>query len=109
MKPWKIIAVAAFAIIAIALTTTTAFAYIGKQATNSPYGTYNPYGYGSYGSPQGPRGGMMRRSMGGMMGSGYSPYGGYQANPQQTPYGQQYGPWTSGYDGCPMRNGRSWP
>ena len=97
MKWWKIIAVAAFSVIGVALITATALAYMSRPAINSPYGTYNPYSYGSYGSVQGSRGGMM----GGMMGgSGYSPYGGYQAYPQQTPHGQQYG----GYGGCPMRN-----
>ena len=97
MKPWKIIAVAAFAVIGVALITTTAFAYMSRPATNNPYG--------SYGSAQGSRGGMM----GGMMGSGYSPYGGYQAYPQPTPNEQQNGPWTGGYSGCPMRSGRGWP
>ncbi len=89
MKTWKIIAVAAFAVIAVALVTATAFAYMGGQATYNPYAPYGP--------TQGPRGDMM--------GSGHSPYGGYQAYPQQTPYGQQYGPWTGGYGGCPIRNG----
>ncbi len=42
MKPWKIIAVAAFAVIIVALITTTAFAYMSRPATNNPYGTYNP-------------------------------------------------------------------
>jgi len=105
MKPWKIIAVAAFAVIIVALITTTAFAYMNRPATNNQYGTYNPYGYGSYGSAQEPRGGMM----GEIMGSRYSPYGGYQAYPQSTPNGQQNGPWTGGYGGCPMRSGQGWP
>lgn len=87
MKPWKIIAVAAFAVIGVALVTAAASAYMGGQTA------YNPY------APYGPGQGMR----GGMMGNGYSPNGGYQAYPQQTPYGQQYGPWTSGHGGCPMR------
>jgi len=105
MKAWKIVAVATFAVIGVALVTATAFAYMSRPAANDPYGNYNPYGYGSYGSPQGMRGGMR----GGMMGNGYSPYGGYQTYPQQAPYGQQYGPWTDGYSGCPMRNGWGGP
>ncbi len=93
MQTWKIIALAAVALVGVVLLTTSVFASMTRPAAN-PYGTYNSYG--SYGSPQGMRGGMM----GGRMGNGYSPYGGYSAYPQQTPYGQQYG----GYSGCPMRN-----
>src|SRR4030067_1494324 len=63
MKTWKIITVAGFALIAAALLTASAFAYMGGRGFYSPYGTNT--GTGSYGAYPG---GMMG---GGMMGRGY--------------------------------------
>jgi hypothetical protein len=69
MKTWKILLVAGLAILAVALVTASAYAYVVQQI-RTQYGTYSgaatPYG--------GYIGGMMQ---GGTMGNGYSPYNGY--------------------------------
>ena len=75
MRTWKILTIAILAITAIALTTTSVFAYMGRPGYYTPYttstgttGTYSGLSYGTYG------GGMMG---GGMMGG----YGYYPAPP----------------------------
>jgi hypothetical protein len=68
MKAWKIAIAVALGLIAIALVTTSVFAYMGGPRVNSPYGANTNGGYTAY------PGGMM----GGMMG-GYQ-YG-YSAQP----------------------------
>jgi hypothetical protein len=88
MKAWKIIAVIAFALIAVALITTSALAYY-------PSGHGISGSFGSNGAAQGSNGGMMRGPMRGPMGWGYSQYSNYTASS---------GSWTGG---CGMRNG--WP
>ena len=81
MKTWKIITVAGFALVAVALFTASAFAYMGGRGLYNTYGTNTgvttPYGVG----------GMMG---GGMMGRGSY---GYPAQPNTaTPsYPYQYG------------------
>lgn len=92
MKTWKIITIAGFAIIAAALLTTTAFAYMGGRGIYTPYGTNAATGaYGTY------PGGMMG---GGMMGRGYTYGYGTTAPPANS---GQYG-W-----GCHGWNGYSGP
>jgi hypothetical protein len=89
MKTWKIITVAGVALIAAALLTASAFAYMGGRGFYSPYGTNT--GTGSYGAYPG---GMMG---GGMMGgSGYGTGYGTTTPPTNT---GQYG-W-----GCRGGNG----
>ena len=95
MNAWKIIAVSAVAVISVALIASYAFA-MGGQSSFNPNGTY-----GSYSSTQGPAGGTIGGGMGGMMGNGYPSNGGYQAYPQQTPYGQEYRQWSGGHGCCP--------
>src|SRR3989304_3369682 len=66
MKTWKIITVAGFALIAVALLTASAFAYRGGRGFFSPYGTNTGTGpYGTY------PGGMMGGGMMGGYGYGY--------------------------------------
>ena len=88
MKVWKIIAVTAFAFIAVALITTSALAYSAAGQGMSGL-------YGSNGVAQGSKGGIMR----GPMGCGYSQYTNYTSS---AGYSQQYGSCPSG---CGMRNG----
>ena len=93
MKTWKIIIVSGFALIAVALVTASAFAYMGGQRSYAPYGTNigitTPYGTYANGMMGGGRMG------GGMMGGyGY----GYGTTTPPT-YNGQYGP------GCPGMNG----
>jgi hypothetical protein len=88
MKAWKIIAVTAFAFIAVALITASALVYTAAGQGMSGL-------YGSNGAAQGSKGGMMR----GPMGCGYSQYGIYTSS---SGYPQQYGSCTGG---CGMRNG----
>jgi len=88
MKAWKIIAVAAFAFIAVALITTSALAYTAAGQGMSGF-------YGSNGTAQGPKGGMM----GGLMKCGNSQYGNYTSS---SGYPQQYSSCPGGYG---MRNG----
>src|SRR3989304_5752633 len=59
MKTWKIITVAGFALIEVALLTASAFAYMGGRGFYSPYGTNTGVNtaYGGYGGMMG--GGMM--------------------------------------------------
>ncbi len=72
MKTWKIITAVGIALVAIALTTASAFAYMGGRGIYQSYGvdagTQNPYG------PY-PSGMMGGRQMGGTM--GYGAYSGY--------------------------------
>ena len=67
MKIWKIITIVGVVLVATALVSATAFAYMGGRGFYSPYGTNTATGsYGAY------SGGMMGGGrMGGMM-SGYS-------------------------------------
>ncbi len=66
MKTWKIITVTLIALVAAALLTATAFAYMGGRGFYSPYGTNTTTGsYGAY------PGGMMGGRMGGGMMGGY--------------------------------------
>jgi hypothetical protein len=83
MKTWKIITVAGFALVAVALVTASAFAYMGGRGLSNTYGTNT-----GVTSPYGVYGGMMG---GGMMGGyGYPQTGTqpYQATPT---YPSQYG------------------
>jgi hypothetical protein len=94
MEPWKIIGLAAIAVVAVAFVTVTAFAYMGGQTT------YNPYAPNGY--TQGTRGGMMGGAYPTNSGYGYQFPNGY---PQQSLYPQPYGqngPWTgtSSNRGC---------
>src|SRR3972149_5083335 len=91
MKTWKIIMVAGFALIAAALLTASAFAYMGRQGIYTPYGSTT--GAGSYGAYPG---GMMGGGrMGGMMGGyGY----GYGTTTPPTSAGQ-YGWGCRGWNG----------
>jgi hypothetical protein len=78
MKTWKIITVVGCTLVAVALLTASAFAYMGGQGYYSPYATNTATGsYGAY------SGGMMG---GGMM-SGY----GYPQTGTQTTYPSQNG------------------
>ncbi len=76
MKTWKIITIVGVALVAIALVTASAVAFMGGRGIYTPYSaqTGTPYGTtpGAI-NPYGGFGGMMGR--GGMMGGGY--YGGY--------------------------------
>ncbi len=83
MKTWKIITVVGIALVAIALTTASAVAYMGGRGIYTPYGT-NP----DVTNPQATFGGMM----GGMMGR-VNNYG----------YGTTTG--QPGWGGCCGRNG----
>ncbi len=67
MRTWKIIAVAGFTLIAAALLTTTAFAYMGEQGVYSQYGTNTGTAGLNGACPNGMMGGG---HMGGMMGHG---------------------------------------
>ena len=82
MKTWKIITIVGAILVATALVTATAFAYMGGRGFYSPYGT-NP-ATGSYGAYSGGMGGMMS---------------GYSANYQ----GQ------NGWGGCRGMNGYASP
>ena len=86
MKAWKIVTIVALSLIAVALVTASAFAYMDGQGFYSPYGTYA-------------NGGIM----GGAMHSGYS-YG-YPQYPTQpiAPTPPAY-PYQYGWRGC-MRSG----
>src|SRR4030066_2309186 len=82
MKTGKIIIIAGLALIAVALFTASAFAYMGRWNLQAPYGTNTATGtYGTY------SGGMMN---GGMMGgrnyNNYPQYGAQQTSPT-SPYG----------------------
>ena len=68
MKTWKIITIAGFAIIAVALVTASAFAYMGGRGFYTPYGTNTATTapYGTY-----PNGMMGGGHMGGGMMGGY--------------------------------------
>ena len=83
MKTWKIITVSGFALIAVALLTASAFAYMGGQGIYTPYGT-NTGTTGPYGTyPNGMMGGG--HMSGGMMGGyGY----GYGTTTPPTSSGQ---------------------
>ncbi len=76
MKVWRIIVVAAFAVISVALITSYPFAAMGGQSTYNSDRTYNPYG--SYAPAQATGGNMWQGPMRGMMGSGLQSYGEYQ-------------------------------
>ena len=106
MKTWKIVTVAGFALIAVALVTASAFAYMGGNGFYTPYGTNtgvtSPYGgYGGFG-------GMMG---GGMMGGYGYPQTGTQPYQTTSTYPSQYG-WGgchggagwNGYVGAPNSN-----
>ena len=70
MKTWKIITVTGVALIAVALLTASAVAYMGGRGLYSPYGTN--IGTGSYGTyPGGMMGGGPRGGMMGRFGNGY--------------------------------------
>jgi len=87
MKAWKLVAVAAFAFVAVALIATSALAYTAAgQGMNGSYG--------SNGAAQVSKGGMMS----GRMGCKYSQYDNYTSSGG---YPQQYGCTGS----CGMRNG----
>ena len=89
MKTWKIITIVGAILVATALVTASAFAYMGGRGIYSPYGTNTATGaYGAY------TGGMMG-GRGGMMG-GY----GYPQTGTQTAYPSQYG-----VGGCRGRTG----
>ena len=92
MKTWKIFTITGIALVAVALLTVSAFAYMGGRGIYTPYGTNTGAGYGTYGTYAG---GMMG---GGMMGRGYGYGTGYATTAPPTNSGQ-YG-W-----GCPGRNG----
>jgi hypothetical protein len=83
MKAWKIITIVGAILVATALVTASAFAYMGGRGIYTPYGTNTATGatgaYGAY------TGGMMG-GRGGMMG-GY----GYPQTGTQTAYPNQYG------------------
>src|SRR3989339_497386 len=97
MKTWKIIAVAGFALIAAALLTASAFAYMGGRGIYSPYETNTGINaYGTY--PGGMIGGI---GNGGMMG-GYGYGYGYGRTTTPT-YSDQYG-----WGGCHGSNGYSY-
>src|SRR4030066_2429514 len=98
MKTWKIITVTVIALVAAALLTASAFAYMGGRGFYSPDGTNT--GTGSYGAYPG---GMMGGRMGGMMG------GGYAGNPQSgtTPPPTSSGQYRMG--GCHGWNGYASP
>ena len=87
MKTWKIITIVGAILVATALVTATAFAYMGGRGFYSPYATNTATGsYGAY------SGGMMGGGgMGGMMGGGW-----YSGNPQ---YGTTTPPTSSGQYG----------
>ncbi len=77
MKAWKLVIAITLAVTAVALITTTVFAYMGGPGFYSPYGTNTATGsYGAY------KGGMM----------GGNAYG-YQSQPNQAAptYPNQYG------------------
>ncbi len=100
MRTWKIVTIAALALVAVALVTTSAYAYMGIRAA-TPYGTTTSVtgGYGAY------SGGMMGGR--GMMG-GYA----YSA-PAQTTVPQQPGapttvPPTQYYGGMGCGGMRAW-
>ncbi|MCJ7560157.1 hypothetical protein MUO79_06015 [Candidatus Bathyarchaeota archaeon] len=57
MKAWKLVIAIALALIAVALITTSVFAYMGGPGFHSPYGTNVNGAYGAY--PGGMMGGMM--------------------------------------------------
>jgi len=89
MNGWKIITVAALAVISVALITAFAFAnYNNGSGVVSPYGTY----------PNGPMGGHM----GGPMHSGNPAYGNY---PPTNGYPQNAYPYQYGMGGCHGRWG----
>jgi hypothetical protein len=96
MKTWKIITIAGFTLIAVALLTVSAFAYRGGQGFYNPYGTNTGTGvYGTY------SGGMMGGGgMGGMMGGGW-----YSGNPQ---YGAQQTTPTNPYGMGGCHGGAGW-
>src|SRR3990170_3878954 len=80
MKTWKIITVTIIALVAAALLTATAFAYMGGRGFYSPYGTNTATGsYGAY-----PSGMMGGGHMGGGMMGGY----GYGTTTPPTSSGQ---------------------
>src|SRR3990170_4921322 len=87
MKTWKIITVVGCTLVAVALLTASAFAYMGGRGFYSPYGTNTATGaYGAY--------------PGGMMGGGW-----YSGNSQ---YGTTTPPASSGqygWGGCRGRAG----
>ncbi len=85
MKPWKIITVAFFAVVAVALVTGTALAYMGTQATYRPY---SPNGFTEA------RNGGMR------CGAGWGPYSSYNGYKNSTVYPQQYGQHMGGCGPC---------
>ena len=75
MRTWKILAIAILAIAAIALTSTTVFAFMGRPGYYAPYIT-SPGTTGTTGtyvtSPSGtPTYGGYNRGYGGMMGGGW--------------------------------------
>jgi len=95
MKTWKIIISAGFTLIAVALVTASAFAYMGNRGIYAPYGTNTGVTgqYGTYGTfPSGMMGG-------GMMGGGYYGYGNGYATTTPPAYSGQLG-W-----GCGRGNG----
>ena len=96
MKTWKIVTVTGFALIAVAMVTASAFAYMGGRGFTAPYGT-NTGTTGQYGTYGTYSGGMMGGGMGGMMGGGYNGYG----------YGTTAPPAYAGQNGwgCPEGNG----
>src|SRR3989337_981397 len=93
MKTWKIIIVSGFALIAVALVTASAFAYMGGRGFYTPYGTNTgtttPYGTYSNGM-------MGGGHMGGGMMGGYG-YG-YGTTTSPT-YSSQYGQGCHGVNG----------
>ena len=94
MKTWKIIAVAGFALVAVALLIASAFAYMGGRGIYTLHGTNTATGsYGAY-----PNGMMGGGRMGGMMG-GY----GTTSPTYSGQYGQGCRGW-NGYVGSPNTN-----
>jgi hypothetical protein len=82
MRIWKILTTAILAITAIALTTASVFAYMGRPGYYTPYttSTGTTGTYGTYSSGTGPYGTYGRGMMGGGMMGGY----GYYAEPPVT-------------------------
>jgi hypothetical protein len=82
MKAWKIAIAVALGLIAIALVTTSVFAYMGGPRVNSSYGANTNGGYTAY------PGGMMGGMMGGYQNGYAQPNLGTQTSPS---YPYQYG------------------
>src|SRR5512137_1284818 len=91
MKTWKIITAVGVALVAIALVTASALAFMGGRGIYTPYGIPTGTQYGTNSGAINAYGGFGGMMGGGMMGRGYT-------------YG--YGTTTGGYGaGCPGSSG----